>query len=137
MVYRHEKANPPMEKLMPVHAPVAAAVFCGLLLTVATPCMSQDSPTMALLLDDKEAENLKSPIKFSGLTLGYVNARLVVENRQPLYCTPPDFPNWSDDFFPLLQDWVRNKPYIQADKISSYPRHLIDALVDKYPCKRP
>jgi hypothetical protein len=90
---------------------------------------------MAVLLDEKESSALKSPIKFAGLTLGWVNARLVEEKKRPLYCTPPSFENWSDDFFPLLQAWVRQNKWVQSERVTTYPRHLIDALAAKYPCK--
>lgn len=96
---------------------------------------AQEAPTMKVLLDEKEASALKSPIKFSGLTLGWVNARLIEQRQKPLFCTPPNFLNWSDDFFPLLQNWVSKNKWIQDERVTSYPRHLIDALVDRFPCK--
>lgn len=113
---------------------IAAAIA---LLAQSAPGKSQEGPKMSILLDEKEASSLRSPVKFSGLTLGWANARLIEGKAQPLYCTPPSFANWSDDFFPLLQDWVKQNKRVQEDKISSYPRHLIDALAAKYPCRKP
>lgn len=106
-------------------------MLCGL---AALPAMAEDEPTMKTMMAEIKSPDVRMVVNASSHTLDWVNARLTVEGKPRLYCRPPSTPLSVDEQITILSKWVEERPYIQTDGIHAFPRHLLDAMVAKFPC---
>lgn len=91
-------------------------------------------PSLKEAFADPRKPDIRLAINVSGLTLGWVNARLTEEGKPRLFCMPPGKAMTIDEYMGLMTDWIEKHDYIAGDGVHSFPRHLIDALAATYPC---
>lgn len=115
-------------------------IFLCLFLLVHLPAQSfaaeEPPPTIRELIKDATDNSVvKRFIYVSGISLRWANARLQEEGKPLLYCEPPGNIPKPDEYFTLLEQRVKDWDYVASDRATAFPRHLLDALVERYPCK--
>ncbi|PLP58218.1 hypothetical protein CYK37_14975 [Mesorhizobium loti] len=107
------------------------AVLAGMTILPAT---AETLPTMKDMIADAQASNVRSAVNASSHTLNWVNVRLKEEGKPQLFCRPASTGLSVDEQIAILTKWVEARPKVQAEEVPTFPKHLLDAMVAKFPC---